>query len=118
MTRRLLSALAAALMAVPAVAQEVTHYGIVGSNPDGQQYIGTARITPTGEATCEIHWIVADAPSSGICVRRETAIAAAYTLDDRQGVTVYEIMADGTLKGTWTIDGFGGVGTEVLTPAP
>ena len=117
MTRRLLSALAVALMAVPAAAQEVNHYGIVGSNPDGQQYIGTARITPTGEATCEIEWMVAGAPSSGICVMRETAIAAAYSLDGKQGVIVYEIMADGTLRGTWLIDGFSGTGTEVLTPA-
>ena len=48
--------------------------------------------------------------------RDGTTFVAGYELGGKVGLVIYMIQSDGTLDGTWTIDGVNAVGTEVLTP--
>ena len=113
-------ALAAAFMLAGiggAAAQNIGgYYDVYGTNINGSEYRGTAEIRVISDTTCEIYWTTGSSTSSGICMRYGVAFAAGYVLGDAIGLVIYEIMDDGSLQGTWTIAGYDGNGTEVLTP--
>jgi hypothetical protein len=91
-------------------------YHVDGTNLDGSQYTGTARIDVTSSTTCRIEWD-AGTSSSGICMVNQNAFAAAYVFENGTiGLVVYELMPNGTLDGVWTIADTAGAGTETLTP--
>jgi hypothetical protein len=89
---------------------------VLGKNPDGSEYKGTATIEVTTENTCRISWQTGGTISSGICMRNGIAFAAAYQLHDKVGLIIYEIKDDRSMVGLWTIADQAGLGTEVLTP--
>jgi hypothetical protein len=91
-------------------------YTIAGTNFDGSAYAGTATITPSSNSTCRIEWRTGSTASQGFCMLANKAFAAAYKLNDSVGLVVYELQADGSLKGVWTIADKAGAGTETLTP--
>lgn len=104
-------------MAGTAPAQDIGgHYNVKGTNLDGSIYEGDAQITPTSEYTCSIVWKTGGTTSSGICMRDSNAFTAAYELNGKIGLVIYLVQDDGTLEGTWTVDGVNAVGTETLTP--
>jgi hypothetical protein len=114
--RRLLVAVALSMGIGSASAQTVGgSYNVKGTNPNGSTYGGTVQITPTG-SSCRIVWQTGSTSSSGICMLANKAFAASYLLQGRQGLVVYELQSDGSLKGWWTIAGQAGVGTENLYP--
>jgi hypothetical protein len=114
--RRLVIALALSMGVGSASAQTVGgSYNVQGTNPNGSTYGGTVQITPTG-SSCRITWQTGSTSSSGICMLANKAFAASYILQGQQGLVVYELQSDGSLKGWWTIAGQTGVGTENLTP--
>ncbi|MBC7280390.1 hypothetical protein [Hoeflea sp.] len=91
-------------------------YTVEGTNLDGSSYGGTARIEPSSDTTCHIHWSTGS-ESTGICMLYGNAFAAGYVFETGGvGLVVYEVMDDGSLEGVWTIDGLSGAGTEILTP--
>ena len=92
------------------------HYRVKGTNMDGSIYEGEAQITATSEFTCEIEWTTGGTSSSGICMRDGNAFTAGYELNGKVGLVIYLIQPDGTLDGSWTVDGVNAVGTEILTP--
>lgn len=105
------------LAASASAAQDLTgHYKVVGTNLDGSPYAGEAQITATSEYTCEIVWQTGGSTSSGICMRDGNAFAAGYQLNDKVGLVIYLIKANGTMEGTWTVAGVNAVGTETLIP--
>lgn len=116
---KLLYASAAVLcMTQLAAAQDVAgSYAVAGTNLDGSPYSGTAVITLTSDYTCQIAWTTGTSTSNGICMRSSNAFAAGYQLNGKVGLVIYLIQPDGTLNGTWTIDGLNATGTEVLTPS-
>lgn len=91
-------------------------YRVKGTNLDGTIYEGEAQITATSDYTCNIVWKTGGSTSSGICMRDSNAFTAAYQLGGKIGLVIYLIQKDGTLEGSWTVDGVNGVGTEILTP--
>jgi len=91
-------------------------YDVLGKNPDGSEYKGTAEIQVTSENTCRITWQTGGSSSSGICMRNGNAFAAGYQLGDKVGLVIYEMKGDGSMVGVWTIADQTGVGAEVLTP--
>jgi hypothetical protein len=106
----------AGLLGSAALAQDVGGlYRVEGTNANGSAYGGTAEIIITSPNTCRIVWEVGST-SSGICMRNSNAVAAAYELSGVVGLIIYELMADGSMEGIWTIADQEGVGTEVLTP--
>lgn len=116
------TAIAAGLLATafvaasPALARDIGGaYRVAGTNLDGTAYAGSAEITVISDTTCLIEWETGSS-SQGICMRHGGVLAAAYTLDGYYGLVVYDILADGTLRGTWTVAGENGAGTETLTP--
>ena len=114
--RRLIIALALSMAVGSASAQTVGgSYNVQGTNPNGSTYGGTVQITPTG-SSCRITWQTGSTSSSGICMLANKAFAASYILQGQQGLVVYELKSDGSLRGWWTIAGQEGVGTENLYP--
>ena len=112
-----LAILLAAGLAATATAQTVGgRYQVKGTNPDGSAYRGTATITPSSNTTCRINWHTGST-STGICMLTGKALAAAYILNGRAGLVLYELEPDGSLKGVWTVADQPGAGTEILTPA-
>ncbi|MCO5733149.1 hypothetical protein [Rhizobium sp. SSA_523] len=112
-------ALALAFAAAPlshAVAQTVEAglYDVSGTNLDGSQYSGTARIQLMSETTCSIEWKTGTTTSTGICMLHEDAFAAGYVLGDSVGLIIYQVKRGGVLDGVWTISGEDGAGTEIL----
>ena len=114
--RRWVIALALSMGIGSASAQTVGgSYNVQGTNPNGSSYGGTVQITPTG-SSCRITWQTGSTSSSGICMLANKAFAASYLLQGQQGLVVYELQSNGSLKGWWTIAGQTGVGTENLYP--
>ena len=91
-------------------------YQVIGKNPNGSPYSGTAQITVTSNTTCRIVWTTGSTTSNGICMRNGIAFSAAYSLAGKVGLVIYEIKNDGTLDGLWTIADQNGVGGERLVP--
>lgn len=94
----------------------VGSYAVNGTGFDGAAYSGTAEVVAVSDVTCEIRWITGGQESLGICMRQNNAFAASYVIGDKVGMAIYQIMDDGSLVGTWTIQGSNGVGNETLTP--
>ena len=108
--------IAATIAVGPALARDVGGaYRVSGTNLDGTSYSGLATITIISDTTCVIEWNTGST-SDGICMRQRDTLAAAYVLDDYFGLVIYDILRDGTLRGTWTVAGENGSGTETLTP--
>ena len=109
--------LVAALASAPAAAQQIGgRYTVEGTNPDGSAYRGTAEILPAGGRTCRILWNVGST-WNGVCVIAERSVAAVYRSGNAQGIAVYDLQPDGTLRGVWTLGANPRTGTETLTPA-
>jgi hypothetical protein len=111
--------LALALLAGPAAAQDIGgRYAVEGTGFDGQTYRGEAVISAASDVTCEIAWNTGGQLSQGICMRQGNIFAAAYAIEGAVGMVIYEVAPDGSMRGTWTIQGSDGVGAETLTPLP
>mgnify|MGYP006932279865 CR=1 FL=1 len=106
-----------ALASPAAMAQSIGgDYAVEGTNLDGSNYGGTAKIVLTSETTCEIYWTTGPSTSQGICMRNGNAFSAGYVMGEAIGLVIYQVMEDGSLEGLWTIAGQPGSGTEKLTP--
>jgi hypothetical protein len=111
--RRLLVGLVLATGVGAASAQTVGgSYNVQGTNPNGTAHSGTAQITLSGSA-CRI---TRQTGSSGICMLANKAFDASYILQGKQGLVVYELQPNASLKSGWTIADSDGVGTENLYP--
>jgi hypothetical protein len=104
-------------LAVPASAQNLGgRYQVIGKNPNGSAYSGTAEIIVTSANTCRIEWVTGGTTSRGICMRNGIAFSAGYSMGNKVGLVIYEIKGDGTLEGLWTVADQEGVGGERLVP--
>lgn len=100
----------------PAAAQTISgHYNVIGANIDGSFYRGEAQITLTSQNSCRIAWNTGGS-AQGICMRNGNAFTAAYSLNGKVGLVIYQIMNDGSMQGLWTLADTQGVGRETLVP--
>ena len=100
-------AIAMAARAEPLVLH--TKYQVVGTNPDGTKYSGTATIKVISEATYTIRWSIGGAIY-------EDALAATYTINSKPGLVIYRVDDDGVFHGLWVVRGDNDGGTERLVP--
>ncbi len=97
-------------------------YTVNGVDPIGSEYSGTIVIRSTDtEDRFDIEWIVTGAIQRGNGTRTGDRLTVTWTevnnaTGEGTGTTVYEIMADGELVGTWHADGFDEPGTERVFP--
>lgn len=96
-------------------------YAVEGTGLDGGTYTGSALIQGITDTTCSIVWETGGQSSEGFCMRYGSAFSAFYAIEaggdvPHFGLVMYEIQADGSLRGVWTITGMDGAGSEVLTP--
>ncbi|WP_128080110.1 hypothetical protein [Roseicella frigidaeris] len=112
----LVAALALGLgLAAPASAQirEGT-YAVEGTNPDGSTYDGQLLLRAGPAGSWLANWRVGREQIIGLGLINGGVLAISFVIDGRPGVSVFEVDADGKLRGHWTTGG--GLGTELLTP--
>jgi hypothetical protein len=105
-------------IALPAAADTMTlanKYKAVGTNPDGSKYEGTVRVKVISDTTFTIDWAIGDATYTGYGMRMNDMLAATYMIDGEPGLVIYKVDGNG-IRGTWTIRGRDGSGTETLLP--
>lgn len=91
-------------------------YQVQGKNIDGRPYTGTAEIIVTSRTTCRIVWKTGGTTSQGICMRSGSVFTAAYGLQGKVGLVIYDMQPDGRMVGSWTIADTPGAGEEILVP--
>ena len=116
--RRLLCTLAFVIIALPASAETLTlasTYDVVGTNPDGSKYRGTANVEVVSNSTFTIKWLIGGSTIEGFGMRMNDSLAATYRINGEPGLVIYKVEGNG-LDGLWAIRGHNGNGTEHLTP--
>jgi hypothetical protein len=91
-------------------------YDVVGTNPDGSKYAGTATIEVNSDTTFTIRWDTGSSVLEGFGMRTSDSVAATYTIESAPGLIIYKVDDSGVLNGLWSIRGRDGTGTERLTP--
>ncbi|MBU8542414.1 MULTISPECIES: hypothetical protein [Roseomonadaceae] len=108
--------LAALPLASPAQAQRAGLYDVTGTNLDGTTYTGLAQIQTAGLASFAIRWRIGNQTVEGVGFASGRTVTVAYGLQQRPGLGIYTLNADGSLEGEWTIVGANANGTERLVP--
>lgn len=114
--RLLAAALALGLTAALPAAAQIREgvYDVEGTNPDGSNYEGQLLLRPGPAGSWIANWRVANEQIMGLGLIHGGVLAVSFVINGRPGVSVFEVEADGKLRGSWTTGG--GMGTEVLTP--
>ena len=114
--RLLAAALALGLFsAMPAFAQiREGLYEVQGTNPDGSDYEGQLQLRPGPAGSWVVNWRVGNEQILGLGLINAGVLGVGFVVNGRPGVSVYEVMPDGKLRGSWTSGG--GMGTELLIP--
>jgi len=91
-------------------------YDVVGTNPNGSKYAGTATIEVISDTTFAIRWEIGSSVFKGFGVRMNDSVAATYMIGGDPGLIIYKVDDSGVLSGLWSVRGHNGSGTERLTP--
>ena len=105
-------ALAATLPAFAQIREGV--YDVAGTNPDGSTYDGQFLLRAGPGGAWIANWRVGSEQIVGLGLINAGVLAVSFVVNNRPGVSVFEVMPDGKLRGSWTSGG--GMGTEMLTP--
>jgi len=89
-------------------------YDMAGTNPDGSPYTGLLLLVDRGGGAFQVEWNVSGQRIAGWGMAQGDALAAAYVLDGRIGVVLYQ-RAGNAWRGIWGVTD-GRPGTETLTP--
>ncbi len=94
-------------------------YRVAGTNTGGTTYQGTATIEAR-DGECVIKWSPpSEAEGSGTYANGRLKVHYRPLAGGEGGEATYTRQNDGTLRGTWSLNGEGGGGgTETLTPNP
>jgi hypothetical protein len=93
-------------------------YRVAGTNTGGTTYQGTATIADH-DGECVIRWSPpSEAEGSGTYANGRLKVRYRPLGGGEGGEATYTRQPDGTLRGTWSLNGEGGGGgTETLTPS-
>lgn len=114
-------ALAAALLATPALAQPVGTFNVEGRNPGvtggPPAYTGTITVTPAGNGFSVVWNITGSAPIQGRALYVNNVFAVSYMNLQPPGpaLAMYVLRQDGVWDGRWIIPGSQNWGTETIT---
>ena len=103
------------LIAGPASAQTRT-FAVQGTNADGSTYTGSLVLQQDGAASYRVEWHVGGQRIPGVAMSAGNILSAAYVIGGKIGLVIYQIQADGSMSGPWTMQGDRGVGRETLIP--
>lgn len=112
--------LVAVLGAARALADDISGtYDVVGVEPSGIRYEGTAIIRMTGDAKAEVELTLKSGTILGRCMMLAAEVACyAGAGGDQHTLGIYRRQPNGELAGRWVHSGLDGVGTETPTPRP
>jgi hypothetical protein len=112
-----LSQIVLVAFASAASAQSLTgSYHVTGTSPTGTTYDGTARISISRHGLCRMRGVIESMSIDTNCLFKRHNLMASYVRGGRLVNVVYQRASDGSLNGSWTIEGTPGRGHEVLTP--
>lgn len=97
-------------------------YVVNGVDPNGTEYTGRVSIT-AGDGPAAVEWIVTGAIIHGEGRVRGRTLTVDWVTSESprgpsRGVAEYEIMDDGRLVGTRSVEGVSEPGTEEIYPEP
>lgn len=97
-------------------------YVVNGVDPNGFEYTGLVNITPDGDDVI-LEWVVTGAIHRGRGFLDDDILRVTWeTIEgprsDATGTAVYDVLDDGRLIGTRSIDGLATSGEETLFPDP
>jgi hypothetical protein len=91
-------------------------YAAQGTNPGGKGgYEAKLIIARTGDVYRVEWYFDGQLGAEGVGLAREGFLSVGYQMGDGYGVVVYEVAADGALRGEWAIPGNLAAGTEAAT---
>ena len=105
-----------AALGAPAQAQRNGTYEVAGTNPDGSTYSGSLLVQQVGLASWRVRWTVGQAQIEGYGMSVGQVFSIGFVLGERPGMSIFEVAADGSMSGQWTLVGSSAIGTENLTP--
>ena len=109
--RSIASALAVLLLtSLAALADPVGRYDVIGKNPNGTEYYGTATVARSGQ-TYSVVWVIGSTSFYGTAVGADKLFAVSYRAGDKTGIALY-IASGRNWEGVWTFTGGHEVGTE------
>ncbi|MFB6356873.1 MAG: hypothetical protein ABEJ65_10210, partial [bacterium] len=89
-------------------------YQVVGTNPDGGKYRGSAQISKSG-STYQLQWNIKNSGTyQGTGLLIDDVFVVSYEDEQIPGIVAYEIQGK-QLKGRWAVDKKGNVQSEILT---
>lgn len=103
------------VLAGPASAQ-TRNFTVQGTNADGSTYTGSLVLQQDGAASYRVEWHVGGQRIPGVAMSAGNILSAAYVINGQIGLVIYQIQADGSMSGPWTMQGSRGVGRETLLP--
>jgi hypothetical protein len=106
-----------AALAMAAVADDPVditgRYAVVGTNPDGGTYQGTAEISKRG-ATYRIRWVIGvNETYEGVGILEGDVLAVSFSSGTTSGVVLYRV-EKAKLSGRWALLGSDAVHSETL----
>ena len=105
-----------ALAPTPAAAQRAGVYDVEGVNGDGSAYSGQLMLQQVGLASWKVVWQIGQAQMEGYGMSAGPVFSVGFTVGDRPGIGIYQVLADGSMTGQWTMVGSSSIGTENLRP--
>ena len=91
-------------------------YDVVGTNPNGSKYVGTATIEVISDTTFAIRWEIGSSVFKGFGMRMNDSVAATYVIGGDPGLIIYKVDDSGVLSGLGSVRGHNDSGIERLTP--
>ena len=80
-------------------------YDVVGTNPDGSNYAGTATIEVISDKTFTIRWDTGSSVLEGFGMRMSDWSPRLIPIESAPGLIIYKVDDRGVLNGLWSIRG-------------
>lgn len=114
MRRALLTIVLAVLVIATPHADDalVGFYSAEGTNADGKPYSAAVQIVQTGQ-TYHVRWVTPEGEAIGVGLLEKNVLVVAFVAGQMIGIARYQVKK-GTLTGTWSFVGYGGICAETL----
>lgn len=103
---------------LPAIAhaQRAGTYNVTGTGIDGTPYTGQLILAQAGLSSWRVQWLIGPTRLEGVGMTSGNTLAIAFNVGRANGMSIYNVGADGTMIGQWTMIGSEGIGTEMAVP--
>ncbi len=100
---------------IPPSGDLAEEYHVVGTTADGSTYEGTLYVEQHGPVYW-LTWEIGTQTYTGVGILQDDVLSVGWDAGGMCAAVSYQVMADGRLKGLWSICGTTEIGTEEATP--